>query len=61
MWLTNHPRTYKGWFPRRDVKLKDGPPKATDTYSVEEFEEKRIVGVYLDEDIPEGIKSRPYI
>ena len=60
-WLTNHPRSYRGWFPRRDVKLRDGVPRATDTYFSCELIEKGIVGVYLDEDVPEGIENRPII
>ena len=60
-WLTNHPRTYRGWFPRRDALMYDGPPKATEAYTSEELAEKRIVGVYLNEDVPEGIKDRPML
>ena len=48
-WITNHPRTHKGMWPRREnVNYIDGPPKATDDYSVEDFENMRIVGVYVD-------------
>lgn len=60
-WLTNHPRTYRGWFPRRDAKMVDGPPKATDKYTVDELLAMKQVGVYLDEDIEDGIKSRKLI
>jgi hypothetical protein len=60
-WVTNTPRSIKGYWPRRDAVLVEGPPHATDTFTTEQLQEKRIVGIYLDEDIPEGIHSRKII
>lgn len=60
-WLTNTPRSIKGFWPRRDAKLSEGLPQATETFTQEQLMERKIVGVYLDEDIDEGIKSRKLI
>lgn len=58
-WLTNNPKTIKSWYPRRAVKLYEGDPKATDTYSVDELKSMGIVGIYLDEDLEVCIKELP--
>ena len=60
-WLTNHPRTHRGWFPRRDARMRDGIAKPTEEMSVQDLESRFIVGVYLDEDVPEGIENRPML
>lgn len=57
-WVTNFPRSLKGYWPRRDAKLVEGPPKATFAHTVEELQGRKLIGIYLDEDIPAGIKSR---
>ena len=57
-WVTNVPRSVKGYWPRRDAKYSQGDPKGSDKFPVEKLKELKIVGVYLDEDIPDGIKSR---
>ena len=60
-WLTNHPRSIKGWWPRRDVKIYQGRPKATDTFTVEQLEGMGQVGAYLAEDVPEGTNNKSLI
>ena len=60
-WLTNVPRTYKSWHPRRELKLVDGPPKVvSENFDLDYLTSRKIVGVYLDEDVPEGIENRPW-
>lgn len=60
-WITNVPKNIKSLWPRRNVKMVQGEPKATETFSVDDLKSRGIVGAYLDEDIPEGIKSRELI
>lgn len=60
-WVTNIKGDMRGYWPRRDARYSEGPPMATDTYTREELEGRKIRGLYLDEDIPEGVKSRPII
>ena len=61
-WLTNVPRTYKSWNPRRELKLVDGPPKVvSENFDLDYLTSRKIVGVYLDEDVPEGVENRPWI
>ena len=50
-WMTNNPKTLLSWYPRRAVLLREGSPKATSEYTVEEFEAMGIIGIYLNEDI----------
>jgi hypothetical protein len=50
-WLTNNPKTILSWYPRRAVLLREGSPKATSEYTVEEFKAMGMVGIYLDEDV----------
>lgn len=70
-WVTNFPRSLKAMWPRRDAKLVEGPavlppaggPKDYQHRSLKcdarEFMQRRnYIGVYLDEDIPEGYRSR---
>lgn len=60
-WVTSMPGSLKAYWPRRDTKFTEGPPKATNHYSVGELSAMRIVGIYLDEDIEEGLVSRPLL
>ena len=60
-WVNNVPRNIRGYWPRRDAEYYQGDPKGSETITVEELKERKIVGVYLNEDIPEGIKSRKLI
>lgn len=49
LWITNHPKSVKGLWPRRDgVEYIEGKPKATHVYSVEELQKQNIIGVYVD-------------
>lgn len=49
LWITNHPKSYKGLIPRRiGVEYFDGEPKATNTYTIEELKSQNLVGVYID-------------
>ena len=57
-WITNNAGHIAGYWPRRDALIVEGPPRATHKYTVEELQGQKIVGLYLDEDIPQGIKSR---
>lgn len=60
-WVTNHPRTLKAYWPRRQAEYKEGPPKETEVYTQEELSNSNIIGIYLAEDIEDGLKSRPII
>ena len=57
-WVTNNVGHLMGYWPRRDAKFREGPPKATWRYTAQELLDMGLKGVYLDEDVPEGIKSR---
>lgn len=70
-WVTNFPRSLKAMWPRRDAKLIEGPAKLPPPGGREEYLHKgrlfcarefmlrrSYIGVYLDEDIPEGYRSR---
>lgn len=59
-WLMNFPRSIKGLRMRR-AKLKEGEPYPTKMFTTEELKEKKIVGIYLDEDCPDGYYSRDYL
>lgn len=49
LWITNHPKSVKGLWPRRDgVEYIEGMPKATLVYSVEDLIKQNIIGVYVD-------------
>lgn len=49
LWITNHPKSIKGLWPRRDgVDYIQGEPKATDVYSIEQLKNQNIIGVYVD-------------
>jgi hypothetical protein len=49
LWITNHPKSVKGLWPRRDgVEYIEGEPKATSVYSVEDLQKQNIIGVYVD-------------
>jgi hypothetical protein len=50
-WMTNNPKSLLSWYPRRAVLLREGSPKATSEYTVEEFKAMGMVGIYLDEDV----------
>jgi len=60
-WVSNAVGSIRSLYPRRKAALVQGPPMATHRYTEAELREKRIIGVYLDEDIPEGYRSRPII
>lgn len=47
-WITNEPGSIKAFWPRRaGVRYEEGPPKETDAYTREEFEEMGYVGIYV--------------
>lgn len=49
LWITNHPKSIKGLWPRRDgVEYIQGEPKSTKVYSVEELKKQGLIGVYVD-------------
>lgn len=51
LWITNHPKSVKGMWPRRDgVEYIEGDPKATLKNSVEELKMQQLIGVYVDMD-----------
>jgi hypothetical protein len=53
-WITNHPQSIKGMWPRRiGCDYIEGLPKATDTYTVEQLINQNIIGVYVDMPIEE--------
>jgi len=58
-WVTNTPKTIKGYWPRRVADFVEGPPKATKSYSVEELTALELVGVYLGEDLEVPLKALP--
>jgi len=61
-WVTNIPKGgLRAQYPRRLAKYKLGEPFATISFSTEELEELGLEGMYLDEDVPEGLKSRPMV
>lgn len=60
-WVTNVVLSLDTHWPRRDARLREGPPMATADYTREELASRNIRGAYLDEEVPEGIKSRPII
>ena len=48
-WVTNIPRSIKGLWPRRSgVEYIEGPPQATAEFTVEQLQQRRIVGAYVD-------------
>jgi len=48
-WITNFPASVKGLWPRRaGVEYLEGPPKATEEFTVQEFAGMNYVGVYVD-------------
>ena len=49
LWITNHPKSLKGMWPRRaGVTYIEGPPKSTEAYSVSELVSQGLVGAYVD-------------
>jgi len=58
-WLTNNPKTIHSWWPRRAVKMKQGPPKATESKSQEDLIKMGLVGIYLDEDLENPFNEYP--
>lgn len=51
-WVTNYPKPIDKWkFKRKNIKYREGLPKATNWYSIDEFIEMGYVGIYLDEDV----------
>ena len=51
LWVTNHPKTVKGMWPRRiGVVYIEGPPKATESRTAEKLASEGLVGVYVDMD-----------
>lgn len=60
-WVTNLGGSEDAHWPRRDARYKEGPPAAYGDRSQSDLAARGIRGLYLDEDIPEGIKSRPII
>lgn len=58
-WLTNNMKTIHSWWPRRGVKMVQGPPKETTKYTVEDFEKMGMIGIYLDEDLENSWESYP--
>jgi hypothetical protein len=57
-WVANNPDSIMSYWPRRDAALREGTPNATFRYTVQELLDMNFVGIYLDEDIPEGLLSR---
>jgi hypothetical protein len=54
-WVTNHPKPFEGFWPRRAVVYWVGPPKVTE-YMPEGVTEEQLaatglIGIYLDEDL----------
>lgn len=45
-WVTNHPKSIKGYWPRRAVPLMEGAPKLADGY-----EGSKLVGIYLADNL----------
>ncbi len=61
LWVTNHPKSVKGMWPRRDgVEYIEGDPKATLKNSVEELKMQQLIGVYVDMD-EESYRKLPVI
>lgn len=51
LWVTNHPKSLKGMWPRRiGVVYLEGRPKATEAHTSEELESQGLVGAYVDMD-----------
>jgi len=46
-WLTNHPKSIKGYWPRRAVPLVEGPPQGVSDTDTADCEEAGYVGIYL--------------
>lgn len=59
-WVTNFPRSIKG-VRKRNVKIIEGDPKPTKQYSTKQLKRMKIVGIYLDEDCPDGYYSRDFV
>ena len=48
-WITNHPGSLKGMWPRRlGVEYIEGEPKATEKYSAEKLKQEGLIGVYVN-------------
>jgi hypothetical protein len=50
-WITNHPKPFESFWPRRTCKYKVGKPKGNFAISSEELEIIGLIGIYLDEDV----------
>jgi len=49
LWVTNHPKSLKGLWPRRKgVDYIQGPPKATAARSAEDLTASGLVGAYVN-------------
>jgi len=49
IWITNHPKSLKGLWPRRaGCTYIEGEPKGTDIYSSAELSACDYVGIYVD-------------
>jgi hypothetical protein len=49
LWITNHPKSIKGLWPRRDgVEYIEGEPMATHVYTTDDLKRQRLIGVYVD-------------
>lgn len=57
-WITNISSLKDHW-PRRAVRLYEGPPRISDDHNRELIERFELKGVYLDEDLPEPYQSYP--
>lgn len=49
LWVTNHPKSLKGMWPRRiGAVYIEGPPKATTVHTTDELARQGLVGAYVD-------------
>lgn len=49
LWVTNHPKSIQGLWPRRvGCTYIEGEPKKTDVYTSEDLKKQNIIGVYVD-------------
>ena len=48
LWITNHPKSIQGFWPRRTCEYFEGLPQKTYKYSVEEFIEMGYIGIYVN-------------
>lgn len=56
-WVTNHPGSMRGWWPRRaGVSYQEGPPSATHQFTADELSARGMVGIYLAADCPDYLE-----